>query len=170
MGEHEEHLHEHEDHAHEHHHGHEHEGHGHEHEHHHHHDHDHEGHEHHHHEHPDRVALGKSGYADCTTHEEASVASATGTIALPLEEAREALRQVLSGIGAWVDENEGIIGHIKCSLKTEHMVSLSVTLDEVQEKESDIPGVQLTLAAIVFGVEPVDLRDKVIELLTPIVA
>ena len=146
---------------------------GHEHDHEHEHDHGHDhGHEHHHHEHEheNRVPLGTTGYVDFTTHEEASVASATGTIALAPAEAEERMHGVLETIGAWVEEQGGIIGHIKCSLSAESVTMLSITYDEVQTKHAEPSSAHLTFAAIVFGIAPDALRDKAAELLTGIVA
>lgn len=113
--------------------------------------------------------LGKSGFVDRTTHEEASVVSATGVIPLEFDDATERMHEVLEKLGKWVNDNGGIIGHIKCSLKDEHLVSMSMTFDEVQKKDIPCTKIPFTFASIAFGVAPEDLQREAFELLNPIV-
>ncbi len=79
------------------------------------------------------------------------------------------MEHILNLLGGWVEENEGIVGHIKCSIKSEHIVSISYTDDHVQTKESDGAFVVLSFASIVFGIDQQILKNKVVELLNPIV-
>lgn len=119
--------------------------------------------------HENRRALGKTGFVNHTTHEEASVVSATGTIALGHDEARRRMSSAMKELSVWVDDNDGIIGHIKCSLRLQTVVMMSVTLDQLDENESDVHEIEMSLASIVFGIAPDKLAEKVYELLEGIV-
>ncbi len=79
------------------------------------------------------------------------------------------MTQIMQDLGAWVDGKDGIIGHIKCSLTSQTVATLSITLDEVQQKQTNVPGIPLTFVAIVFGIEPQDLRDEVESKLSAVV-
>ncbi len=98
------------------------------------------------------------------------MASAAGTIQMDPDEAREAMREILRQMGEWVDSKGGIIGHIKCSLKMETVVGLSITYDEVQENISQSKGIPLSFASIAFGVDPDEMAEKVAALLDGIIA
>ncbi len=133
------------------------------------HDHEHAAHEHEH-EHENRQLLKKGGFVDYSTHEGASIASVSGSISMDAEKAREAMRDAMSKLAAWVNENEGLIGHIKCSLSIETVVGMSITLDELTEQESQVPNIPVSFASIVFGIEPDVLANKVVELIEGTVA
>lgn len=153
-----------------------------------HHDHDHEHHHHHHHddddeccdehdhehEHEDeipegRMNLGTTGYVDRSTHQTASIASAKGTLNVPADEADDVMCKVLGEIGDWVNENGGLVGHIKCTVSKEDVTAISYTDDTVQVKHPGDPIANVIFAAIVFNIEPEDMQAKVWNALEPYV-
>ena len=136
---------------------------------HHNHEHDHECHDHeHHHSCDNRIIVG-SGYVDANTHDEASVISAVGVIKGDPEVAKAKMHTCLEELGKWVEDSGGVIGHIKCSLETKAITTMSITSDIVDVANSFEPSTQLTMAAIVYCISPQELQKHVVIQLKPLI-
>lgn len=114
-----------------------------------------------------RMPLGTTGYVDRSTHQTASIASAKGTLNVSAAEADDAICKVVGEIGDWVNENDGIVGHIKCTVSKEDVTAISYTDDSVQVKHPGDTVATLVFAAIVFNIEPEDMQAKVWNALEP---
>ena len=166
--------------GHEHHHGHHHHDHdeecgcGHEHHHgHHHHDHDEEcgcGHEHHHehhdhdHDHEHEHEHGVPSL-EMSFHDEAVIATVRCVIPGTYDEASEVLKSAMKKTAAEIEDNGGLIGHIKAFAKEENrscMISIPEA-DDIQVKEAAAPSLHVECANIVFGLTAEKLETIVRE-------
>lgn len=117
-----------------------------------------------------RMQIGtQDGFVDRSTHENASIASASMHLAVDSKAAQEVLNNVMLELGRWVENGGGTVGHIKCTVIEQNVTAMSLTADEVQIKTPDA-AVGLQFAAIVFGIDPEELQIKVWNLLYPIAA
>lgn len=144
---------------------------GHDHDHHAHHDHDCCGHDHSHHDHPhshgtERTVVWEGGTIQLSTqeHEGAVVCSARCQwTASASGREEDTLSGIMKDVARWVAENGGFIGHIKASLERRERKSFSIT---VEDRLSVTPGsltCQAELAAIVFGVQPPALEERIVQ-------
>lgn len=122
----------------------------------HHHEHSHEEHDcQHHHEHSDyehtNLASHEHEGITISYHEGASVYSAEREFALKYEEAKSYVADKLEELSEWVQQNDGIVGHIKAFLTEQsRMAMLSSTGGATMEKEMCTPKVKISINAIVF--------------------
>ncbi len=117
-----------------------------------------------------RMVIGtKDGFVDRSTHEGASIASASMHLALDSAKAKDVLENVMKELGTWCEDGGGTIGHIKCTIIEQNVTAMSLTSNEVQTKNPDgVLGLQF--AAIVFGIDDEELQIKVWNLLYPLAA
>lgn len=109
----------------------------------------------------------RDGFVDRSTHENASIASASMHLAVDAQAAQGVLKNVMTELGRWVEDGGGTIGHIKCTIIEQNVTAMSLTADEVQVKNPDgVVGLQF--ASIVFGIDPEELQIKVWNLLFPL--
>ena len=115
-----------------------------------------------------RMSIGtRDGFVDRSTHENASIASASMHLAVDAQAAQGVLKNVMTELGRWVEDGGGTIGHIKCTIIEQNVTAMSLTADEVQVKNPDgVVGLQF--ASIVFGIDPEELQIKVWNLLFPL--
>ena len=66
----------------------------------------------------------------------------------------ETLKQQLEGMAALINQRGGIIGHIKASAEIKTVDMYSVTDTEVMLKHAPDQEIHITVAAIVFAVDP----------------
>lgn len=131
---------------------------------HHHHDHDHEhGHEHHH---ADEVVLidRNGAFLSMMDHEGSLVASYRFALACPLDEARERLSQFAVRLSADIDEQGGIVGHIKAFAANQGpSFRVSVTADEPDVIDFDETSVRVEGVAIVLAVDRAWYEQTMVE-------
>ena len=132
---------------------------------HHHHDHEHEAHEHHHHDHghedhehhhaDETVLIDRDGaFLSMMDHEGSLVASYRFPLSCSLDEAREQLSQFAVRLSADVDEQGGIVGHIKAfAVNQGPSFRVSVTADEPDVIDFDETSVRVEGVAIVLAVD-----------------
>ena len=136
--EHDHHEHGHHDHGH---HDHDHHDHG-------HHDHDHHDHDHHDHEHDHGVPS-----LEMSSHEQAVIATVRCVIPGEYGEAVDALKDAMRKTAAEIEDNGGLIGHVKAFAREENrscMISIPEA-DDVQVREAVSPSVHVECANIVFS-------------------
>lgn len=123
------------------------------------HDHDdHKNHDHH-------TKLGDNNIS-ITHHENAVIVSAEQEIPGDYAQAKEVLALGLKKLADWVENQNGLVGHIKAHLSAKgNSAMLSTTGDAVQIKETDSTGVLINLAVIVFVENEAGLADQVARLL-----
>lgn len=132
---------------------HEHDHHDHDHEHEHHHDHDHCSHDHNHED------------IESHTHDESIIVSGKREIPGELETVKEKLTKELESLGEWIENQGGIIGHIKAYANGGGKgYMLSNTYGEVQCKETLKSDVHVNIAVIVFKVDIEELECRVAEI------
>ena len=124
------------------------------------HDHDaHKDHQHHH---------DKPGQTDIaiTHHENALIVSVEREISGDYNHVKETLALGLEELANWVEDQNGLVGHIKAHLSEKgSSAMLSTTGDAVQIKETSNPGILINLAVIVFVENEAGLTDQVDRLL-----
>lgn len=82
----------------------------------------------------------------------------------PPEVLEEALAKQLKGLARWVAEKEGIIGHIKAGMEIPECVEFfSITDQTLYKKREMKQETVIHIAAIVFLVEPGELKEKLME-------
>jgi hypothetical protein len=151
-------------------------GHGHshhEHEHEHHHDyehsHDEHGHDHHdhaHHDHDqsdehDHEHFGTDGGINFSRHEGALILSTQIVVNVPYSRMVKAVENALNGLAAWVDDHNGVIGHIKASVSENGRSStISNTGDGAVSKEFAGDLTTVSMASIVFAVPESEYCEK----------
>ncbi|KNZ40223.1 hypothetical protein [Acetobacterium bakii] len=101
-----------------------------------------------------------------THHENAVIVSAEREISGDYTRIKEALSIGLKSLAGWVENQNGLVGHIKAHLSEKGgSAMLSTTGDEVQIRETANPGVLINLAVIVFVENEVGLTDQVSKML-----
>lgn len=98
-----------------------------------------------------------------TRHEGAIICSVERVIAKEYAVVRDALEKEMKILAEWVEDQGGIVGHIKAFL-TENAWSsmLSTTGGDVQIKENRTPKVTVNMAVIVFVKDESLLRAKLV--------
>jgi len=112
----------------------------------------------HDHQHP---KLGHNNIS-ITHHENAVIVSAEREISGDFTQTKETLTLGLKELADWVDNQNGLVGHIKAHLAEKgKSAMLSTTGDEVQVKEIHHPTVILNLAVIVFVADEDGLANHI---------
>ena len=136
---------------------------------HHHHEHCCCGHDHHH-EHHHESERPKHGFTlDVHIHEGAVAAAGECTVAASCPEC--ACKRIESGLQAlanWVNGKNGIIGHIKASVQKTETRMYSITDKELAAVDGQT-ALHIKIAAIVYLVEPDELKNEMAALLRNIV-
>lgn len=102
-------------------------------------------------------------------HEESTVVSGKREITGDIEIISEKLQTELKKLASWVEENGGIVGHIKAYLDGGGRgYMLSTTGDEVHCKEMQSSLVHVVVTAIVFNVTIHEMECKVADIFTRI--
>lgn len=96
-----------------------------------------------------------------TMHEGATVASACGQFQGKTSLIRQTVKTELQRLADHVSAMGGIIGHIKSALEICQTEGYSITLDTVQEVIPDISQAEITIDAIVFGIDTAQLEDLI---------
>lgn len=133
------------------------------------------GHDHHH-EHDENCACGHdhNGCAGCGIeespgtlhvehhiHDEARVISGRLTVTGSYDTVKKAVEAALERIAGEIQQSGGIIGHIKASCEVKTIDIFSVTDTDVSVKSAPEQQIKISLAAIVFLIDPEDAEDLV---------
>ena len=98
-----------------------------------------------------------------SSHEQAVIATVRCIIPGSYEEAVNALKEAMRKTAAEIEENGGLIGHVKAFAREENrscMISIPEA-DDVQVKETASPCVHVECANIVFALTPDELETIV---------
>jgi hypothetical protein len=133
------------------------------------HEHEHEHHEHIHTENcgcapKTQEALGAI-HVESHLHDQARVISGSLTLFADYGVFRASLSKQLEGLAKAVQACGGIVGHIKASAETKQTEMFSVTDTAVSVKTAPGQEIRITLAAIVFAVDPEEAETLVISAL-----
>ena len=93
------------------------------------------------------------------THDEAIVISGTLTLDFGAVDLGAWIAEELEKAALLVNESGGIIGHIKAALAVTSTSMISVTDDKAMTKDSPRKRALITLAAIVFKIDPKEAED-----------
>jgi ABC-type sugar transport system substrate-binding protein len=93
------------------------------------------------------------------THDEAIVISGSLVVDYVAADLKAWIAQELEAAAREVGENGGIIGHIKTALGVTSTTMISVTDEKAMAKESPQKRARITLAAIVFKIDPEKAED-----------
>ncbi|WP_368292988.1 hypothetical protein [Dehalobacter sp. TBBPA1] len=127
----------------------------------HHHDEHHDQHEQH-----EKTTLCNQEEITVTHHEGAVIFSAERVIAKEYSWVRDRLNKELQSLAGWVEDQGGLVGHIKAFLiETGYSCMLSTTGGDVQIKETLKPKVTVNIALIVFIKNESELYSKLAETL-----
>ena len=101
------------------------------------------------------------GKVTVTHHEGAIVGALEQTVSGNAGERKALVRDAISGLARWTEEQGGLVGHIKASLQTqEGTVIFSCAGDEVHIREFPDTGTALSFTAIVFFVDEEQLKKR----------
>jgi len=93
-------------------------------------------------------------YIEQRTHDEAIVVSGSLTVGIGAEDLNAWLAEELEAAASKVGECDGIVGHIKVALSVTSTSMISVTDEKAMIKDSPQKRAKMTLAAIVFKIDP----------------
>lgn len=100
------------------------------------------------------------------THEGAAVVSGNVEITGDIEQIKEWLQIELENLALWIEEQGGIIGHIKAYIEGGgYGTMLSTTGRDVQCKTIANTAVQVNVASIVYGVNIKEVECKVADII-----
>lgn len=96
------------------------------------------------------------------THDAASVASGECVVLIAEEKPFcEKLENRLKDLANWINEKNGFVGHIKAGIEFTHTVMMSITDIDLQKKTGSSIRIRCSIAAIVFGIEVIELKRQV---------
>lgn len=98
-------------------------------------------------------------YIERQIHDEAIVISGTLTIRYATAELNDWIAEELESAARSINELGGIVGHIKAAVSLSLTNMISVTDEKAAVKESPFRRAKITLAAIVFLVDPKEAED-----------
>lgn len=99
-------------------------------------------------------------------HDGAVVISAEREIQGSIKVIKDKLEMEIKNLAKWVEEKDGIVGHIKAYIKSEGLAyMLSYTAEEVQLKEVPPINIHVSLTAIVFNVDIHEMECRSAEVL-----
>ena len=127
----------------------------------------------HRHSHPARITARAKDvpgliYIERRLEDEAIVISGSLIIKTGVAQANETIAEELEAAARKINELGGVVGHIKASVAASSTHMISVTDEKAMVKESPLHKVQITLAAIVFAVEPEEAENIVRQALSGI--
>lgn len=109
--------------------------------------------------------LEAPGKVTVTHHEGAIVGALEQTVSGNAGERKALVRDAISGLARWAEEQGGLVGHIKASLQTREGTAIfSCAGDEVHIRELADTGTELSFTAIVFFVDEEQLKKRLEEL------
>ena len=98
-------------------------------------------------------------YIERQIHDDAIVISGSLSIRFESADLDACVAECLEAAAREIKERNGIVGHIKTSVSTSSTSMISVTDEEAMVKHSPIRRARITLAAIVFIIDPVDAEN-----------
>lgn len=99
-------------------------------------------------------------------HEDALIFNISKEYQLPYQELLTIIAQKLEDLSAWVDENGGLVGHIKGYITDEtHSAMVSVTESCCHITRNTNALVKFSLTCIVFGVDKEKMCHKIAQIL-----
>ncbi len=95
-------------------------------------------------------------------HDGALVCSANRHISADLEPVRQNLEREIGLLDKWVEEHDGITGHIKAIISVNGPACrISATGGEVESKTIPLKNIHVSIAAIVFNVDQKTLEKRI---------
>ena len=95
-------------------------------------------------------------------HDGALVCSANRHISGDLEPVRQALEREIGLLDKWVEEQDGITGHIKAIISVNGPAyRISATGGEVESKTIPLKNVHVSIAAIVFQIDQKTMEQRI---------
>jgi len=100
-------------------------------------------------------------YIERQIHDEAIVVSASLTLKSDVADLNARIAEGLESAAREVNEQGGIVGHIKASVSTTSSCMISVTDESAMIKDSPLRRAQISLASILFLIDPEDAENIV---------
>ena len=107
-------------------------------------------------------------YIERQIHDDAIVISGSLSIRFEPTDLEACIAEYLEAAAREIKEHSGIVGHIKASVSTSSTSMVSVTDEEAMVKYSPIRRARITLAAIVFIIDPIDAENIIRKTLSDI--
>ena len=107
-------------------------------------------------------------YIERQIHDDAIVISGSLSIRFEATDLDACVAECLEAAAREIKERNGIVGHIKTSVSTSSTSMISVTDEEAMIKHSTISRARITLAAIVFMIDPIDAENIIRKTLSDI--
>ena len=101
-------------------------------------------------------------------HDEAIVISGSLTVDYLTADINALIAEALETAARDIGERGGIVGHIKAGITAESSGMISVTDEKAMIKESPSKRARITLAAIVFFIDPKEAEDIIRQALTAV--
>lgn len=122
---------------------------------------DHHHHSGHPHEHSNKEGYPPDGITS-NIHDGALVCSGNKQLTGDLEQVRQNLTHEIELLDKWVDEQEGITGHIKAIISVNGPAyRLSSTGGEVESKKLELKNIHVSVVAIVFQVDQETMEHRI---------
>ena len=94
-------------------------------------------------------------------HDDSIVISGSLTIRFDTQELNDLISEELEAAAQKIKESGGIVGHIKASVSVVSTCMISVTDEKAMAKDPPMRRARITLAAIVFKIEPVEAENVI---------
>ena len=98
-------------------------------------------------------------YIERQIHDDAIVISGSLDIGSDIVDLNTKIAERLDAAALQINGRGGIVGHIKASVSTTSTCMVSVTEEKAMVKESPLRRVRITLAAILFLIDPADAEN-----------
>ena len=98
-------------------------------------------------------------YIERQIHDDAIVISGSLSIRFSTQDPNSLISEELEAAAREIKERSGIVGHIKVSVSTTSTCMISVTDEKAMAKDSPVRRARMTLAAIVFLIDPKDAES-----------
>lgn len=119
----------------------------------------------HSHEHSEKVRYPPNGVTS-NIHDGALVCSGNKQITGDLEHVKQHLEKEVALLDAWVEEREGITGHIKAIISVNGPVCrISATGGELESKNLGLKNIHVSIVAIVFQIDREIMENRIESLL-----
>ena len=107
-------------------------------------------------------------YIERQIQDEAIVISGSLTIKFESADLNAYIAEKLEIAVREIKEHGGIVGHVKASVSTKSSCMISVTDEKAMMKDSNMRSAKITLAAILFKINPVDAENIIRKVLSEI--
>jgi len=107
-------------------------------------------------------------YVERQIHDDAIVISGSLTVRFEAQDIRKLISEELEAAAREINGRDGVVGHIKASVAITSTSMISTTGENAMIKDSPMRRAKITLAAIVFLIDPADAESIVKTALTKI--